>query len=76
MTKPATPKNFESALAELSEVVRQMEDGQLPLEQSLTAYKRGNELLQFCQKNLQAVEQQIRILNEQNQLQSYSITDD
>lgn len=76
MTKSAPPKNFESALADLSEIVRQMEDGQLPLEQSLAAYKRGTELLIFCQKSLQAAEQQVRLLNEQNQLQDFSITDD
>jgi exodeoxyribonuclease VII small subunit len=76
MTKPASPKNFESALADLSEIVRQMEDGQLPLEQSLAAYKRGTELLKYCQQSLQTAEQQVRLLNEQNQLQDFSITDD
>jgi exodeoxyribonuclease VII small subunit len=76
MTKPTTPKNFEAALADLSEIVRQMEEGQLPLEQSLAAYKRGTELLQFCQQSLQAAEQQVRMLNEQSQLQNFSATDD
>lgn len=76
MTKQASPKNFESALADLSEIVRQMEDGQLPLEQSLAAYKRGAELLKYCQQSLQTAEQQVRLLNEQNQLQDFSITDD
>lgn len=76
MTKPVPPKNFESALADLSDIVRQMEEGQLPLEQSLAAYKRGTELLQFCQQSLQAAEQQVRMLNEQNQLQNFSVTDD
>jgi exodeoxyribonuclease VII small subunit len=76
MTKPTPPKNFESALADLSEIVRQMEDGQLPLEQSLAAYKRGTELLKYCQQSLQTAEQQVCLLNEQNQLQDFSITDD
>lgn len=76
MTKPVPPKNFESALADLSEIVRQMEDGQLPLEQSLAAYQRGTELLNFCQQSLQAAEQQVRLLNEQNQLQEFSAGDD
>jgi exodeoxyribonuclease VII small subunit len=76
MTKSTPPKNFESALADLSEIVRQMEDGQLPLEQSLAAYKRGAELLTYCQQSLQMAEQQVRLLNEQNQLQDFSITDD
>lgn len=76
MTQSSPPKNFETALADLTEIVRQMEEGQLPLEQSLAAYKRGAELLQFCQKSLQDAEQQVRILNEQNNLQNFSISDD
>ena len=76
MTKPVSPKNFESALADLSEIVRQMEEAQLPLEHSLAAYKRGSELLKYCQQSLQTAEQQVRLLNEQNQLQDFSITDD
>lgn len=75
MTQSASPQNFETALADLTEIVRQMEEGQLSLEQSLAAYKRGAELLQFCQKSLQDAEQQVRILNEQNNLQNFSIDD-
>jgi exodeoxyribonuclease VII small subunit len=67
---------FESALKELESLVAQMESGQLPLEQSLSAYKRGAELLQFCQKSLADVEQQVRILNEDNQIQPYVDSDE
>lgn len=67
---------FESALEELESLVTQMESGQLPLEQSLGAYKRGAELLQFCQRSLADVEQQVRILNETNQLQPYVDADE
>jgi exodeoxyribonuclease VII small subunit len=67
---------FESALKELESIVSQMESGQLPLEQSLTAYKRGTELLQFCQKTLAEVEQQVHILNSANQLQAFDAADD
>ena len=73
---PSPTPSFESALAELESIVSQMESGQLPLEQSLFAYKRGAELLQFCQKTLADVEQQVRILNEANQLQTYIAPDD
>lgn len=77
MSKITQAKNtFESALKELESIVSQMESGQLPLEQSLTAYKRGTELLQFCQKSLADVEQQVRILNSTNQLQVFDATDD
>jgi exodeoxyribonuclease VII small subunit len=62
------PQNFEQAYAELESIVAQMESGQMQLEASLSAYTRGNFLLQFCQKSLAEVEQQVQILNEKNQL--------
>lgn len=62
MGKQAKSQTFESALAELESIVATMEAGQLPLEQLLTAYKRGAELLQFCQQALQDARQQVRIL--------------
>jgi len=65
MTKPAkntSPKSFESALTELEQVVAAMEAGQMPLEQSLTAYQRGMELLKYCQATLQDAQQQVKIL--------------
>ena len=63
-----TLQNFEQAFAELESIVAQMESGQMPLEASLAAYKRGNALLQFCQKSLADVEQQVQMLNDKNQL--------
>ena len=64
MAKPraAAPKDYESALAELETIVGEMESGQLPLEASLTAYKRGAELLQYCRQQLADAEQQVKIL--------------
>jgi exodeoxyribonuclease VII small subunit len=58
----AAPKTFESALAELESIVATMEAGQLPLADSLAAYKRGAELLQYCQAALKDAQQQVRIL--------------
>lgn len=69
-------QHFEAALSELESIISQMETGQMPLQQSLTAYKRGTELLSFCQKALADVEQQIRILNESNQLQAFTPIDE
>jgi exodeoxyribonuclease VII small subunit len=76
MSKNSQPASFEQALAELEALVSQMESGQLPLEQSLAAYKRGAELLQYCQKSLADVEQQVRILNETSSLQPYIQNDE
>lgn len=66
---------FESALAELEGIIANMESGQLPLEQSLEAYRRGTELLQFCQKALADAQQQVRIL-EENTLKNFPCADD
>ncbi len=56
------PKTFEAALAELETIVATMEGGQLPLAEALAAYKRGAELLQFCQAALKDAEQQVQVL--------------
>lgn len=58
----AVPESFEAAVAELDGIVHRMEDGSLSLEQSLAAYKRGAELVQYCQKTLADVQQQVKIL--------------
>jgi exodeoxyribonuclease VII small subunit len=58
----ASNPSFESALAELEKIVEAMEEGQMPLEQSLAAYKRGAELLKLCQTQLQDAQQQVKIL--------------
>lgn len=55
---------FEAALAELEQVVADMESGKLPLEESLAAYKRGAELLQQCRSRLEDAQQQVRILED------------
>ena len=63
MAKPsAAPASFEAALAELEEIVAVMEGGQLPLTDSLAAYKRGAVLLQYCQTALKDAEQQVEVL--------------
>jgi exodeoxyribonuclease VII small subunit len=48
---------------ELSDLVAQMESGQLPLEASVAAYQRGSELISYCAKQLEKVEQQVKILD-------------
>ncbi len=62
--KPHKSPSFEAALAELEQVVSDMEGGKLPLEESLAAYQRGAELLQQCRSRLDAAQQQVRILED------------
>ena len=58
-----TPASYEAALEELERLVGLIESGQLPLEQLLAGYQRGAELVHFCREKLQAVENQIKVLD-------------
>ncbi len=69
------PATFEDALAELETIVAKMESGELTLEQSLSAYKRGAALLQYCQSALNEAQQQVKIL-EAGVLKEFSGTSD
>jgi len=62
MNDPAPAQDFETALAELERIVAAMEGQQMPLAESLAAYKRGAELVAFCQTALKDAQQQIEIL--------------
>jgi exodeoxyribonuclease VII small subunit len=60
----AEPASYEQALAELDRLVQQMEGGQLPLDRLLDGYRRGADLLAFCRGRLQAVEEQVKLLED------------
>ena len=53
---------FEKAIADLERIVAQMEQGELSLEQSLGAHKRGLELARYCQERLDAARAQVKVL--------------
>ncbi len=55
--------SFEKALEELEGLVARMEDGKLPLEESLAAYQRGAELIKFCESKLSDAQARIAILD-------------
>lgn len=73
--EPKAPQSFEAAMAELEALVASMEGGQLTLEASLAAYKRGAELLKYCQSALEDAQQQIKVL-EGDRLTDWSGADD
>ncbi|MFZ6688777.1 exodeoxyribonuclease VII small subunit [Undibacterium sp. SXout11W] len=56
------PASFEAAMEELSELVKQMEAGDLALEKSVIAYRRGSELIRYCANQLDKIEQQVKVL--------------
>jgi len=57
------PASYEAGLQELEKLVADLESGQLPLDQLLGGYQRGAALLAFCREQLQAVEDQIKVLD-------------
>ena len=76
MSKPkAESFNFEKALAELTDIVENMERGDLALEDSLKSFERGVKLTRQCQKALKEAEQRVKILTEKNQLVDFKINE-
>lgn len=61
---PDVPASYEEALGELERLVGAMESGQMPLDRLLESYQRGAELLSFCRARLQAVEEQVKVLED------------
>jgi len=57
------PASYEAGLQELEQLVADLESGQLPLDRLLGSYQRGAALLAFCRERLQAVEDQIKVLD-------------
>ena len=62
-----TIKDFEAALTELDAIVKKLEDGDVPLEQSLQLFERGVQLSRFCHSKLEEAERRVEILNERGE---------
>ena len=65
-------KDFESAISELEKIVKQLEEGDLPLEKSLALFERGVELSRYCHEQLGAAERRIELLTDRGQLKDAS----
>ncbi|HEX5640526.1 MAG TPA: exodeoxyribonuclease VII small subunit [Burkholderiaceae bacterium] len=59
---PVDSLSFEQAMDELDQLVRKMESGELALDESIAAYRRGAELARYCQGRLANAEQEIKQL--------------
>jgi len=55
-------KKFEAALERLEEIVKELESGELPLEQSLKLFEEGIKLSRICNKRLEEAERKVEIL--------------
>lgn len=54
--------NFEEAMARLEQIVRALEGGNVPLDESLTLYEEGVKLVKLCSARLENAEKRIKIL--------------
>ena len=55
-------KKFEEALAELEQVISEVENGSMPLEKMIDKITEGVKLIRFCQKRLDALNNKVEIL--------------
>lgn len=60
---PEVPASYEAAVQELEQLVTRMESNQLPLQDLLMGYQRGQYLLEFCRGRLDEVEQHLQRLD-------------
>lgn len=60
--KTTSVADFEKSLDELEQLVRNLEQGELSLEQSLSAFERGVKLTRECQQALKSAEQRVEQL--------------
>jgi exodeoxyribonuclease VII small subunit len=65
-------KDFESAIAELEKIVKQLEEGDLPLETSLALFERGVTLSRYCHDQLGGAQRRIELLTERGDLKDGS----
>jgi exodeoxyribonuclease VII small subunit len=74
---PDSIKDFESAITELERIVKQLEEGDLPLDKSLALFERGVTLSRYCHDQLGAAERRIEQLTERGDVRdASSLVDD
>ena len=61
-----TKQTFEQALSSLEQIVKNLEAGDLPLEEALKKFEEGVKLSKFCSRKLDETEKKIIILMENN----------
>jgi len=59
---PAPAVSFEAGLQQLESIVKEMENGDLPLERAIELFEKGMKLSESCRKQIEAAETRIEIL--------------
>ncbi len=67
-------KTFESALNELEQIVKDLESGNISLDDAMSKYTTAMNLVKFCQEKLDNATKQVnKILNENNELVDFKV---
>lgn len=66
MAKKTAPSksNFEDSLADLEDIIQELESGEIPLDKSLEKFEEGVKLFKLCRKKLGDAEKKIKVLTD------------
>ncbi len=70
-------KTFETALQELEEIVKELESGNIPLDNAINKYTEAMQLVKFCSEKLNAATKQInQTVTESGELKDFELTEE
>lgn len=72
----ANQHTFEEAMEQLEGIVQRLEEGDVPLEEALTIYKKGMELSKLCHDKLKTVEEQLTSVITENGEEEFIIKEE
>ena len=67
-------ESFESALLKLESIIKELENGEVDLDKSISKYKEATELLNFCDKKLKDATKTInKVLNDSGEFEDFKV---
>jgi exodeoxyribonuclease VII small subunit len=66
---------FEQAIEELETIINRLEEGDVPLDETIKLYEKGSELKDFCEKILKSAEVKIQKINQKTKNKEITIED-
>ena len=66
---------FEQAIEELETIINRLEEGDVPLDETINLYEKGSELKDFCEKKLQSAEVKIQKINQKTKTKEITLED-
>ena len=66
---------FEQAIEELETIINRLEEGDVPLDETIKLYEKGSELKDFCENKLQSAEVKIQKINQKTKNKEITIED-